>query len=170
MQAIRLIEIPAPANLPSIVYRVDYEGSQTSFSPTKGFCASNTRAVIATTPQLHFFASAHFNWASNISSPFISVFADNNHAERWARGFSERNGGKKCYVVRIDTAALGRGPIFRAADLLTAGVESPMHLSQHFSEYLIMYRIPITALVDEIIVSVEPQEQSMPFDHQLLRY
>lgn len=153
MQAISSLQTPVPTSIPSTFYRVGYAGSQTSFSPTVGFRARNIRTIIANTQQLHFYASAHFNWASNIISPFISVFADRTHAECWARGFSERNGGKECYVVAISTAALGRGPIFRTADLIDAGVQSPMEASQHWSEYLVLYRIPVAALIDEVVVS-----------------
>ncbi|OCK88641.1 uncharacterized protein K441DRAFT_700360 [Cenococcum geophilum 1.58] len=153
MQAISSLQTPVPTSIPSTFYRVGYAGSQTSFSPTVGFRARNIPTIIANTQQLHFYASAHFNWASNIISPFISVFADRMHAECWARGFSERNGGKECYVVAVSTAALGRGPIFLAADLIDAGVQSPMEASQHWSEYLVLYCIPVAALIDEVVVS-----------------
>jgi len=86
-------------------------------------------------------------------APSFPSFADRTHAECWARGFSERNGWEECYVVAISTAALGRGPIFRAADSIDVGVQSPMEASQHWSEYLVLYRIPVAALIDEVVVS-----------------
>ncbi|OCL03178.1 hypothetical protein AOQ84DRAFT_227877 [Glonium stellatum] len=168
MQDTRSLQTVVPTSIPSALYRVDYPGSQTSFSPTEGFRARNMHTIIANVQQLHFYASAHFNWASNISSPFISVFADRTRAEHWACGFSEGDGGKECYVVAISTAALGRGPIFRAADLIGAGVQSPIVASQHWSEYLVLYRVPVAALINEIVISAGPQLQNGEIDSQML--
>jgi hypothetical protein len=145
---------PPPTVVPKTVYRVDYSGSQTTFSPTAGFLARNQSTIINTPQQIQRFAIPHLLWQSNISSPFISVFADKEHAERWARDLAERNNSNSLYyVVAIDTEKLARGPIFRAADILAGRVLSEMEEGLHFSEYLVLHRIPGQALREEIIVS-----------------
>ena len=37
--------------------------------------------------------------------------------------------------------------------MIDAGVQSPMEVSQHWSEYLVLYPIPVAALIDEVVVS-----------------
>ncbi|KAF2200522.1 hypothetical protein GQ43DRAFT_70119 [Delitschia confertaspora ATCC 74209] len=154
MQAPRSRHEPTPTAVPRTVYRVDYMSSQTTFNKTDGFRARNQTTIINTPSTLQKYAMPHLAWQTNFSSPFISVFADKQHAERWARTFAEKN-GDKCYVVSVDTTKLARGPIFRAADLLADVELSPAEESMHFSEYLVLHRIPGMALIEEIIVSAE---------------
>ncbi|KAF2808699.1 uncharacterized protein BDZ99DRAFT_418067, partial [Mytilinidion resinicola] len=141
-----------PLSLPPFLYRVDYPGSRTVLTAT-GFVAANTTTTISSTTALRHHASAHFDWRSRSPSPFISLFADRAHAINWAQAISALKGDAVCYVTQINTAALGPGPIFRAADLLGAGAgEGGGGGGQHESEYLVLWRIPIEACVGEVVV------------------
>ncbi|KAF2497842.1 hypothetical protein BU16DRAFT_525432 [Lophium mytilinum] len=139
-----------PLSIPSYLYRVDYPGSRTLLTPS-GFVAANTTITISSTIALRHHASLHFDWRSRASSPFISLFADRAHAVNWAQAISVLRENVVCYVTQISTAALGPGPIFRAADLLGAAPGGG-GCGQHAGEYLVLWQIPIEACVGEVVV------------------
>jgi hypothetical protein len=102
------------------------------------------------TSALSRFGLAHLNQQTNISSPFISVYSDLSHAEAVARHWAQTKGEDMC-LVTIDTQHLGRGPIFRAVDILK---DNDTALGQwlHHGEYLVLYKIPPQACRNETLV------------------
>ncbi|KAH7399144.1 hypothetical protein DE146DRAFT_789108 [Phaeosphaeria sp. MPI-PUGE-AT-0046c] len=167
-----------PGAIPPLVYRIHHPSARTSYSFSSGFKAKNHTTVLSTTSQLSRFGLAHIHAATNISSPFISVYDNKDHAERVARWVAAKR-GEETLVVEIDTQYLGRGPVLRAADLLReeaeqeavsgvgrrdsavsggAGVglqgrEEEDSAWLHEGEYLFMYRIPMQAVRGEIVVA-----------------
>lgn len=108
------------------------------------------------------FAAAHIEGATNISSPFISVYDSQAHAERIAHHMTATNTENDYFfVVEIDTRRLGRGPVIRAANylhLLPPELRmDPNTREIHRGEYLLQYTIPVEAIVREIHVATRPQ-------------
>lgn len=143
------------------MYRVHHNSAQTRYTFSTGFTAKNQTTVLSYTSALSRFGLAHLNHQTNISSPFISVYDNQGHAENVARHLSQKYGEDTC-VVKIDTQHLARGPLFRAADLLSeanseeAGGKSGREMESkemrewlHWGEYLVMYRIPAQAVRDQ---------------------
>ncbi|KAF2190784.1 hypothetical protein K469DRAFT_560036 [Zopfia rhizophila CBS 207.26] len=154
------------STLPHLVYRVDYPTAQTTYNPSSGFRAKNQTTILSTTFTLKTTLIPHLTWATNRSSPFISVFSSKSHAEQWARHLSAQKGGMRCYVLTINTRMLGRGPVFRAEDWVGEVVEGGEGMGgreltewswNHEGEYLIMYKIPKEAIVDELDVGGEDE-------------
>ena len=56
--------------------------------------------------------------------------------------------------MAIDTERLARGPVFRAKDVLDGneGLREEERWA-HYSEYLVLHRIPGQAVIDEDVVS-----------------
>jgi hypothetical protein len=106
---------------------------------------------VNSTSILSTFSLAHLRGATNISSPFISTYDNLSQAIHIAEYFSQHY-GEETWVVKIDTRHLARGPVFRAAAILAdegrTGLTS-WEAELHRGEYLIMYRIPPQAIVDE---------------------
>ncbi|KAF2470598.1 uncharacterized protein BDR25DRAFT_198431, partial [Lindgomyces ingoldianus] len=123
-------------------------GSQTRYSFSEGFRAKNQTTILNYTSILTDFGIKHLYRQTNISSPLISVYTDESHARNVALAFS-RKYGAGCMVVGIDTGHLARGPVFRAADLLKDREVTPEQSWLHYSEYLVMYRIPAQAIREE---------------------
>ncbi|KAF2866111.1 hypothetical protein BDV95DRAFT_459329, partial [Massariosphaeria phaeospora] len=142
---------PTPTSIPSLVYRVHRPGAQTRYHFGTGFSAKNQTTIVNFTSGLSRFGLAHLNCQTNISSPFISVYDNAEHAERVAKYLS-RKFGEETWVVTVDTRHLARGPVFRAVDLLGG---SEQHAADqeaeflHHGEYLVMYKIPAQAIRDQ---------------------
>lgn len=133
-------------HVPRHVYRVHRPSSQTSYTPHDGFRARNNSTQIKAPSALSKFGLAHIFCQTNISSPFISVYDNQAHAEAVAKKFAY-DYREDTFVVTVDTLHLCRGPIFRVANLLEGvglGV-APEEAWRHAGEYLVMYRIPAEA-------------------------
>lgn len=139
-----------PASIPQYVYRVHRAGAQTKYDFSTGFRSKNQTTIINTTPLLRQFALAHINGQTNVSSPFVSVYDSRTHAENMARYYSQKY-SDETKVVQIDTRHLGRGPVFRVADLLEGKNDEmgAMQIELHKGEYLVLYKIPPHAVVSE---------------------
>ncbi|KAF2114695.1 hypothetical protein BDV96DRAFT_522445, partial [Lophiotrema nucula] len=136
-----------PKVIPQSVYRVQHTKMQTKYSFSEGFRAKNQTTILNQCSNLSNFGVAHLNHQTNISSPFISVYASQCHAYSIAEQMA-RNLGEKVSVVEVDTGYLARGPVFRAEDVIGERIaqwgEEERRL--HHTEYLIMYRIPAQAI------------------------
>jgi hypothetical protein len=73
-------------------------------------------------------------------------------AERLAQVLKDRFVGEEVWIVEVDTRHLARGPVFRAADLLTGG-EGDSEGWVHEGEYLVMYRIPMQAVRGQTVIA-----------------
>jgi hypothetical protein len=147
---------PPPTKLPPTVYRIHHPSAQTRYGFGEGFRSKNQTTIINQVSILHTFGRAHLFKQTNISSPFISVYTSQTQAERVARWFAQQC-REEVILVTIDTEHLARGPVFRADDLIeslrTTG-KLEVELSQeevelHRNEYLLMYKIPPQALINE---------------------
>jgi hypothetical protein len=106
-----------PTTIPPIVYRIHRLNAQTRYSFATGFSAKNQTTILNYTSALSRFGLAHLYQQTNISSPFISVYDNLQHAEDVAKHWAEK-WGEEVLVVSVDTRHFARGPVFRAADLL----------------------------------------------------
>lgn len=106
-----------PTTIPPIVYRIHRLNAQTRYSFATGFSAKNQTTILNYTSALSRFGLAHLYQQTNISSPFISVYDNLQHAENVAKHWAEK-WGEEVLVVSVDTRHFARGPVFRAADLL----------------------------------------------------
>ncbi|KAF2658390.1 hypothetical protein K491DRAFT_690129 [Lophiostoma macrostomum CBS 122681] len=148
--------IPPPTNLPPTVYRIHRPSAQTRYSFADGFRSKNQTTIINQVSILHTFGYAHLFGQTNFSSPFISVYTSYAQAERVARWFAKQV-PEDVDVVTIDTEHLGRGPVFRADDLIEnlksagklKGDLTEMEVELHRGEYLLMYKIPPQAIRDQ---------------------
>ncbi|KAJ4381404.1 hypothetical protein N0V86_003755 [Didymella sp. IMI 355093] len=118
-----------PTNIPPIVYRVHRLNAQTRYSFAAGFSAKNQTTILNYTSALSRFGLAHLCQQTNISSPFISVYDNLQHAENVAQHWAEK-WGEEVLVVSNASAS-------EADEWL------------HWGEYLIMYRIPAQAIRDQ---------------------
>lgn len=137
--------------VPPFVYRVHRPSAQTRYSFGEGFRSKNQTTIVNYTSILSTFSLAHLHGATNISSPFISAYDNLSQAMRIAEYYSQKY-DEETWVVKIDTRHLARGPVFRAdAILADEGKEelTGWDAELHRGEYLIMYRIPPQAIVDE---------------------
>ncbi|KAF2017051.1 hypothetical protein BU24DRAFT_420078 [Aaosphaeria arxii CBS 175.79] len=146
---------PPPTSVPDLVFRVHRPGAQTRYSFGTGFRSKNQTTILNQLANLSQFALAHLLGQTNISSPLISVYDNQAHAEYIAQRYAQMY-NEETLVVTIDTKYFARGPVFRAADLL-AGRDENSALSEweellHRGEYLIMYKIPPQAVRVEVKV------------------
>lgn len=143
-------------DIPNELYRVDYPGSQTTFSGTNGFSASNTSKVYGNKALAEFKQAVvnQFTWGCRDSLPFISLFSDRDHAENWGRKEPWRkhkgpNGDWSLHV--IDTTKLKDAhQLFKLSDLLDKlNLNIPDFASQHIrGAFLCLHRVPIQAIVE----------------------
>ncbi|KAJ4356243.1 uncharacterized protein N0V89_004273 [Didymosphaeria variabile] len=138
----------SPESIPSFVYRVHRNRSQTQYDFSTGFRAKNQTTIINQLFHLDRFGLAHLHQQTNISSPFISVYRSQAHAEEVARYFA-RLYDEDTWVVTIDTNHLSRGPVFWAANLLKGQELTAAQLWLHEGEYLCLYRISPQAIRDQ---------------------
>lgn len=161
-----------PTAIPPLVYRIHRSGAQTRYSFASGFSAKNQTTILNYTSALSRFGLAHLHQQTNISSPFISVYASLTHAEAVAKYWADV-WGEEVLLVTVDSRHFARGPVFRAVDLLAeeekiedslGGVCGAVGKGKsrgigmmdrecedwlHWGEYLVMYRIPAQAIRDQ---------------------
>ncbi|KAK7183819.1 uncharacterized protein CC84DRAFT_1242080 [Paraphaeosphaeria sporulosa] len=137
-----------PSSIPPFVYRVHRARSQTAYDFSTGFRAKNQTTIINQLSHLSRFGLAHLNQQTNISSPFISVYRSQVHAEEVARYFA-RLYDEDTWVVTIDTNHLSRGPVFWAGNLLEGQEMTASQTWLHEGEYLCLYRISPQAIRDQ---------------------
>ncbi|KAL3496106.1 hypothetical protein BJX62DRAFT_194115 [Aspergillus germanicus] len=132
-----------PGEIPEFLYRVDYEGSATIYSPDRGLEAQDT---VSTYNSDHGFGDAtqrHLNWDHEFRSVFISLFSFKSHTINWMK---TRN--THCNLLKIDTTALRDLYVFRAQQIekeLRLSVRETASASLR-NEYLVLHRIPAAAI------------------------
>jgi len=120
-------------SLPSLLYRVQYEQTRTSYTRRNGLQA-------ASQDYLRFGAAVrnaiktHYDWASRVPSPLVSTFTNYVHAERWA---ARRPG--VVTILTISTAELRRNDIV---------FERPGNNKELF----FLHKIPARAIVEEVLL------------------
>lgn len=137
-----------PKSIPPFVYRVHRNRAQTQYDFSTGFRAKNQTTIVNYNTVLSRFGLAHLNQQTNISSPFISVYINQSHAEEVARYFATMY-DEDTWVVTIDTKHLSRGPVFWAKNILEGQDVSPLEAWLHEGEYLCLYRISPQAIRDQ---------------------
>lgn len=132
---------------PLTIYRVDYPEARATYSHQRGFQSAGNF-----TPQrvngLRNSVAYHLDWSCRKKSPYISAFGIKQHAENWARNYSERNGYGTCEIVEICIEEADNVIVFRVADLVRSlNIFTPLQPSQYRSEYLCFRHIPSEAIV-----------------------
>ncbi|PVF94363.1 hypothetical protein CPB86DRAFT_876454 [Serendipita vermifera] len=127
---------------PLTLYRIDYQGSQTTWHKKRGFQAASGFTPV----RVAGFQNAvenHLDWYHRqYKSPFISTFGDRQHALRWANRWIARNHGY-CWIeeIRIDDDDGVR--VFRVKDVVDQlGITTNLKYTQYWSEYLCLHQIP----------------------------
>ena len=142
------------SNLPDRFYRVTYPNS-TPFSETIGFEARNQSLVDLESPdRLRNAVKYAFTWSSRVPSPFIAVFSERDHAERWAISNGRRDRGNFA-VVEIDTSKLTNVKVLRLSTVFQAlGINLSDGAAQHeLGAYLCLKAIPRRAIMSVTPVS-----------------
>jgi hypothetical protein len=134
------------SDLPLNFYRVQYPGTWTNFDEEGRLAAKDTESTHSTESSLRDAVIDAFKWNSYTPSPFIIVFSDRDHAERWAVTMSKSRG--ECEVFTIDTRQLDGVHIFKLSTLVDKlGIKLPEKAQQHKNmAYLCLHWIPATAL------------------------
>ena len=145
------------SNAPDQLYRVDYSGSRTRYTPLEGFKATDTLKVFDA-DELDDFKQAiekHFHWRFRELDPFITLFSDREHAENWGRTEPWQKdlgseGGWALYV--IDTAELETTTsLFKLSTLVEKlNVHIPQGARQHVrGGFVCLHHIPSTAIAEK---------------------
>jgi hypothetical protein len=132
-------------NFPLTVYRVHYPGSQTTYSPQRGFEAASNFTPYRVNG-LRNAVKNHLNWGFRVyKSPFISTFGNKWHAESWARKWRKNNGYQPCYITVITIDEEDGVMVFDVVDLVNRlGIVTSYECD---SEYLCFHRIPSEVIV-----------------------
>jgi len=133
--------------LPTFLYRVDYPGSQTSYTRGTGFTARDTTSFYSEDSDFRKSVVEAFTWSCRNPSPYIAVFSEKSHAENWAHSWSDRN-GYVCDVVTLDTRNFSNTHVFHLSALVAQlGIVLPDGAQQHQrGAYLCLHRIPAAAV------------------------
>ncbi|KAL3478324.1 hypothetical protein BJX99DRAFT_256651 [Aspergillus californicus] len=135
------------------LYRVQYDESCTKYDVQHGLCARDTLTFYDGTENRldkKDFKTAvdnHLHWSSRHSSIFISLFSDQNHADRWLLRRHDNRNCKDCFVLEIDPSKLEY--VYKAQDLVDAlSIDVyPGAKESVKEEYLVAYRILAEAIV-----------------------
>ncbi|KAB8255433.1 hypothetical protein BDV32DRAFT_142062 [Aspergillus pseudonomiae] len=141
------------------LYRIDYPGSRTSYSPSGGFMAAQRTKTYDDQADSEFKRDIvnQFTWSCKDPAPFISLFFDREHAENW--GLKQPWRGKATYrshddwaLYVIDTDHLVDACLFGLKDLVEGlSLELPDKANQHISgTYLCLHKIPPAAVMERI--------------------
>jgi hypothetical protein len=103
----------------------------------------------------------HLNWQSEIASPFISVFDDEDHARNWALAWSMAHNDEECTIYEIAPGSLhGECWVFEADELIQElDLVVPAHVNVE-GEYLVLHNIPMEAVRGEWEVSATEESDS----------
>jgi hypothetical protein len=142
-----------PRQLPSAaLYRVQYDGCETIYHPISGLTAQDTETFYDDYDDIFVdFGRAvkdHLCWR-RVTSLFISLFADEQHAENWALHWSAHHGGRSCQVFEISASKMVGSYVFHADEIRkTLGLRvPPMAEASIPDEYLVAWNIPQRAIV-----------------------
>jgi hypothetical protein len=131
-------------SIPQRLYRIDYDASLTTYDSKTGFQAGDTTTFLSDFQTELFLTSVetHRDWHSRTRSPYISMFADKENAETWARRWEFYN-GRPCDIVEIDSTMLADSRVYYIQDLQNRlSLGGPRN-----SEYLCLHHIPKKAIV-----------------------
>jgi hypothetical protein len=133
--------------LPKVLYRVQYPGRQTRYSPEHGLSARDKTTVPNNAELLGRFVKESFTWGSPTHNPFINLFSERDHAVNWAISESKR-AGQGYLVMSIDTSELDKS---RTIKLLTVtrklNIMIPERALSHVrGAYLYLHEIPAQSI------------------------
>jgi hypothetical protein len=147
--------------LPHRLYRVDYPGSQTIFSDKDGFRAADTTTLYSKDKPNVFKEAVvkHLDWNYRGTSPFISLFSDQEHAQNWAckepwrsKYTGEGTPKDSWTLCVIDPAELSETFVFQLKRLevcLDFKIPNNARQNERSGEYLCLHKIPITAIIEK---------------------
>lgn len=137
------------------LFRVQYPGTRTRFTPGVGLEAQDT-VTSYNNKQIHegpnggllSAITKHLNWNRTYGSSFITLFGSKQHAKNWAMKRCLAN-GKECQVLTIDVNKLGK-----SAYVFDAGQIANMST-------LDMYRSALRSINDEFLVAWRVSEDAI---------
>jgi hypothetical protein len=137
-------------DVPDVLYRVQYDDATS--------LRARAKPVFQTPRAFKTAVERHINWASRERTPFVSTFADREHAINWARHCV--NGGRSYEAVVISLDVYRLGHIFRVRDLVhTRVVTTNLRESLFRDEYLVLGEIRRRSVFDETLISKDSSEE-----------
>lgn len=112
---------------PAFLYRVQYDGSDTSYSWVDGLEATSRDNIYEYDNfECHDRLKRHLNWTKDPRCPshMISTFGSRVHAENWARRWAEKHSYGEYYIHRIEVSSCYE--VFRAVELVNV-LNTPLH-------------------------------------------
>lgn len=159
----------SPNDVPTSLYRVQYEDSMTAYDIHEGLEAADTvtfydedgedeQEAEDTLQEFGDAVEQHLGWDTDYESMFISLFSQRRHAENWMLDRYTCLGSRNCTLLQISTAALNGFFIFRAEEIVDALSLSIPEAAQASvaKEYLTAHYIPPRVIIrsqsaDEIL-------------------
>lgn len=103
-------------------YRVQYAGSRTKMYSNGLFAEDYNPPQYRSRGDFAYEIEESYNWDSDYESPFIKVFSEANHAERWAKCWTKRF-GNEYEILEIDPMKMPDTLVFKLSEL-----EGPLYL------------------------------------------
>ncbi|KAG1697291.1 hypothetical protein DVH05_016575 [Phytophthora capsici] len=129
--------------VPNPLFRVQYSGNQS----LKARC----KATFKTTSDFKAAVELHLQWCSCKPTPFVSMFADREHATTWAQRLLE-HGYTDVFLLEIDSSKLGS--LFDVRELVIhQEIKTSVPEYLYEDEFLVLYEIPKTSIIRKTSVN-----------------
>ncbi|KAJ2896186.1 hypothetical protein MKZ38_005754 [Zalerion maritima] len=148
--------------LPLELYRVSYPGTRTAYSPTTGLTAADTKSTFSASSldeakELRLAVEKQFTWTNRNPTPFISLFSDRGHAERWAtkepwlRTHAPRQHRWTLHIIDTNML-LASTAVYRLGDLVKIlGVDIQGGARAHLGQGVIcLHQVPANAITQSL--------------------
>ncbi|KAG3090022.1 hypothetical protein PI124_g17318 [Phytophthora idaei] len=130
--------------IPASLYRVQYDES-TSLT-ARGDPVFNTNAEFKTAVQ------DHLNWYNRQPTPFVSTFADYQHALNWANRLIGNGRARQVVILELDASKLGW--LFSVSKLVKNGhITTHLPENMYQDEYLVLSSISSQSIIRKTVVS-----------------
>ncbi|KAL4102444.1 hypothetical protein PRIC1_006189 [Phytophthora ramorum] len=131
--------------VPERLYRVRYSGNQSLKARVKPAFKSEGDFKQA--------VEQHLTWYSCERTPFVSLFANKDHAGTWAQRLLE-HGYHDVVLLEVDASRLGS--LFCVRDLVNRqGVHTTLSERMYEDEFLVLRKIPRRSVLDKTVVSLD---------------
>ncbi|KAL3662193.1 hypothetical protein V7S43_012992 [Phytophthora oleae] len=129
--------------VPSPLFRVRYSGNQSLKARSKPTFKSASDFKTA--------VELHLQWCSCEPTPFVSVFADKEHATKWAQRLLE-HGYHDVVLLELDSSKLGA--LFNVRELVVRQeIETSLAEYLYEDEFLVLREIPKASIISTLPVN-----------------
>ncbi|KAG7379132.1 hypothetical protein PHYPSEUDO_008940 [Phytophthora pseudosyringae] len=143
-------------HVPTRLYRIRYSGNQS--------LNSRARPSFKSSDEFKTAVELHLTWCSCEPTPFVSLFADQDHAEQWAQHLLG-HGYRDVVLLEIDSSKLG--PLFRVLELVDdQEVRTTLPEQMYEDEYLVLRRVPRGSVVNRIAVARDDAVEAEGNDYE----